>query len=286
VSLHIVALYLTKRVRDCQAPLRQVDRGASSRVLWRVLRRVLLLLVGGAGALRARQPPPPPTTQAAPAPAPAAIHWWQGAAVLGAIGLATALDQPTERYVQEERSAAGDHVAAVARRMGQPEVFATVAGGVVAAGLVTGRPALRRAGERVATSLILAGVGVTAIKLAVGRGRPSQGADADDVHPFSGAESFPSGHTTMAFALATALADEIRRPGATIALEAAAAATAWSRVNDNKHWLSDVLAGASLGVASSQLVEGRWTVFHLHPPRFLVTPAAGGVALRASVALP
>lgn len=56
-----------------------------------------------------------------------------------------------------------------------------------------------------------------------------------------------------------------------------AARTGWSRLNDNKHWLGDVLAGAGVGIASAQLVEGRWTVLHLHPPVVLAAP--GGIAL-------
>ena len=82
-----------------------------------------------------------------------------------------------------------------------------------------------------------------------------------DLKPFSGADAFPSGHTTMAFALATSLADELRRPWVTVGLMTAAAGTGWSRVNDNKHWLSDVVAGTALGVTAAQLVERRWTVF-------------------------
>ena len=73
----------------------------------------------------------------------------------------------------------------------------------------------------------------------------------------------------MAFALATSLAAEIHRPWATALLYAGATGTAWSRLNDHKHWLSDVLAGATVGITSAKLIEGRWRIFGLDPPEFL-----------------
>jgi len=65
----------------------------------------------------------------------------------------------------------------------------------------------------------------------------------------------------MAFALATSLAEEIHRPWATAVLYAGATGTAWSRLNDHKQWLSDVLAGATVGFTAAKIVEGRWRIF-------------------------
>jgi membrane-associated phospholipid phosphatase len=203
--------------------------------------------------------------------APHAIRWWEGAAVLGGIATATALDAPLQRYVQGHRAPAGDRVASLLRRGGQPEVFATVPVGLFLTGLVTHRPALTRASERIAASLALAGAVSTAGKFAFGRARPSDGGDSDDWHAFSHYQSMPSGHTTMAFAFATSLGNEIHRPWASAGLLALAAGTGWSRVNDNKHWFSDVLAGAAVGVTSAEIVDGRWRVFHLRAPAVLVS---------------
>ena len=205
--------------------------------------------------------------------APHAIRWWEGAAVAGGIATATAFDASLARYARHHRSPTGDHLASVLRRGGQPEVFATLPVGLLLTGLVTHRPALTRAAERMATALALAGAVSTAGKFAFGRSRPSDGGDPDDWKAFSHYQSMPSGHTTMAFAFATSLANEIHRPWASAGLLTLAAGTGWSRVNDNKHWLSDVLAGAAVGVTSAELVDGRWRLFHLRPPAVLVGPA-------------
>jgi membrane-associated phospholipid phosphatase len=85
----------------------------------------------------------------------------------------------------------------------------------------------------------------------------------------------------MAFALATSLADEIHRPWATVGLYTMATGVAWSRINDNRHWLSDVAAGALVGITSAKLASGRWRVFNLHPPSVLVAPSGMGLGWSA-----
>ncbi len=210
-------------------------------------------------------------------PEPAVIQWWQGAAVVGGIGLVSALDESVQRSMQQQRSPSSDRFAALTRHMGQPEVFATVPGALFLAGVLTQQPTLRRSGERVAASLALAGAVTVGGKFLVGRLRPRQFGEPYNSKPFSGADAFPSGHATMAFALATALADEIHRPWATVGLFTAATGTAWSRLNDNQHWLSDVVAGAVVGITSAQFIEGRWTLFHLRPPAVFRSHGRSGI---------
>lgn len=211
------------------------------------------------------------------------MEWWEGAAALGGLLALSALDQPVQRYIQAHRSAGADALAGGVRHMGQIEVFGTVPVGMALVGFATHRPGLVRGSLRVASSLVLAAAISTAGKMSLGRMRPSSERDADDFKPFSGSESFPSGHTTMAFALATSLAHEIRQPWATAGLLTLAAGTGWSRLNDNQHWLSDVLAGAAVGVTSAKLIDGKWRVFHVRPPSLLV--GTRGPVLGWSVAL-
>lgn len=207
------------------------------------------------------------------------VRWWAGAAALGGLAVTSAFDEALQHATQEARTPTGDRLAAVARRMGQPEVFATIPAALFLGGLVSHRPEVRRAGERIAASLLLAGALAVGTKAALGRVRPFASEEPYDFRPFSGADAFPSGHTTMAFALATALADEAGRPAVTLALFLAASATGWSRLNDNKHWLSDVFAGAALGITSARLEERRWTVLHFHirPPIVLAMGARMGI---------
>lgn len=211
---------------------------------------------------------------------PTVLRWWHGAIAVGGLSALLLLDGSSQRFFQGDRSAGGDDFARTMRRGGQPEVYGTVTLGLVAAGLLSGDANLTRSGGRLAATLALAGATTTLAKLALGRPRPSESLDADGYVPFSGQDAMPSGHTSMAFALATALADDIQDPLATVGLYAFATGVGWSRMNDNRHWLSDVVGGAALGVTSAKLVNGRWRIFGLRPPGVLLGPSHAGLAWR------
>lgn len=67
--------------------------------------------------------------------------------------------------------------------------------------------------------------------------------------------SFPSGHTACAFASAEFMRQEYKdvSPWYGVAGYAAAASTGFLRMYNNKHWLSDVVAGAGIGIMSTKL---------------------------------
>jgi membrane-associated phospholipid phosphatase len=80
-----------------------------------------------------------------------------------------------------------------------------------------------------------------------------------DVH-FSGAEvgdpySFPSGHATTAFALATSLSLRYPRPAVYIPLHLWALFVAYGRVYLGVHYPSDVLVGGAIGSGTAVLVH-------------------------------
>lgn len=68
--------------------------------------------------------------------------------------------------------------------------------------------------------------------------------------------SFPSGHTTMAFTYTTVLCNEFKDTSPVLAYSgyAFAITTGAFRMINNKHWLSDVLAGAGIGILVTELV--------------------------------
>lgn len=74
--------------------------------------------------------------------------------------------------------------------------------------------------------------------------------------------SFPSGHTTVAFAAATVYAMEYKeRPWVGIVAYTAASAIGLSRITENKHWITDVVSGAALGYLSGRLVVNNYHRF-------------------------
>jgi len=90
-----------------------------------------------------------------------------------------------------------------------------------------------------ATSAIIAnGLCTYGIKFITGRMRPD-GANR---------RSFPSGHTSSSF-LAATIADDLYGSKIGVPAYLLAGLTGLSRIHDNKHYLSDVIFGASLGIA-------------------------------------
>jgi membrane-associated phospholipid phosphatase len=248
----------------------------------RVLAFFVGLLAVAPGAISAQAVDTlPELPAAAPAPSEHVIQWWHGAAAVGGLSLLMLVDHPVQRFAKHNSGTGADNVATIVRHFGQPEVYGTVTVGLLAAGLVTGRHEVTRSGGRLALSLAIAGVATQAGKTAFGRPRPEQSLDADGYSPFSGQASLPSGHTAAAFALATSLADDIHKPWATVGLYGMATAVGWSRINDNRHWLSDVAAGALLGITSAKLASGRWRIFGLRAPSIIASPQGAGLGWHA-----
>lgn len=192
------------------------------------------------------------------------------------------------------------NTAAVFRNTGQPGVLL---GGLsaYAIGRVTHRPALASAGLRVTEAIVVAGTLTGVGKVAAGRSRPfvTAGLNSSDFKWWRGRRegftSMPSGHTSAAFAAASALAVEWRASwpaSAKVAvplLYTGASLVGLSRLYNDKHWASDVMAGAALGTLSGGVVA-RWGRAHpnnrverwLLPVR--VSPAADG-AFRLGLSL-
>lgn len=244
-------------------------------------RRLFIVPLLLAGTLNAQAVPdgaPAPPTAVAVRPPPASLGLLPVGLGLGAVALLSVVDEPLRDALQDHRTAGGDDLARAFKHFGEPVAYLPVALGTVAVGLVAGKPAVTRAGGRIAGSLLVAGFATNLIKPVVGRRRPNGGQGAYDFAPFSGQDSWPSGHTTMAFALAASVSDEVHSLPVTVALYGAATMTAWSRMNDDRHWLTDVVTGAAIGVVSAKVINGRLRVFGIGGPRFLLAPGRLGVA--------
>lgn len=97
-------------------------------------------------------------------------------------------------------------------------------------------------------------------KIIAGRERPDnlQGEGPFAIKgPFYGS-SFPSGHTTAAFSVASVIATQYRETKwVPVAAYSVASLVGLSRIYDNKHWLTDVIGGAAIGTLVGNLVSHR-----------------------------
>ena len=119
-----------------------------------------------------------------------------------------------------------------------------------AAGLISGSDDIRTTGRLLCESLIISGTGIIVMRYLAGRVRPYYEKGPWEFRSFQTSnefQSFPSGHTSVAFAISTVLAERIDNIWARVGFYSMATLTAYARVLNNQHFLSDVVWGALLG---------------------------------------
>lgn len=209
-----------------------------------------------------------------------------GAAIIGgALLLDAAMDDAVPQGGGKELEGLSDAL----NHGGRPQYAIVLLGGAWGVGRLAERSDVAQAALHVTAALAAGGAANGLLKYSVGRERPSTTGDPLRFRPFNAEnrwQSFPSGHTVVVFSLASAVAEEARRPWVTALAYGGAAAVGWSRIYDDKHWTSDVAGGALIGI-----LAGRGTIRLLHrgaddddaadPPALTVAP--GVIAVRISV---
>jgi membrane-associated phospholipid phosphatase len=183
------------------------------------------------------------------------------AMLVGTAALGGAISLFDSRLSLDARRVGGDD-------MSVPSTIGAFVGGPVplalgaalyATGRARGDGFVENTGREVMRAVLASGALTAFAKGTVGRARPfAAPGDPDVFSPGRGftngsLASFPSGHTSAAFATATVLARELntahpggRWPTNTL-LFGGATFVGFSRVYERQHWPSDVVAGAALG---------------------------------------
>jgi membrane-associated phospholipid phosphatase len=179
-----------------------------------------------------------------------------------AVGVTAAFDDRVRTYVQDHSGAGSRDLANRLRPLGSWQGAALMVA-FLGVGELAGSANLAATGaDGIEATLFATGLVTPFIQTVVGRERPSAGQGPHSFQPFSGAASFPSGEVTQAFALAsvvTAHSDSVVLRSVVWGL---AGVVGWERIALDRHWASDVVAGALIGSA-----VGRWVVHRQEPSR-------------------
>lgn len=174
-------------------------------------------------------------------------QWLAAPAALVVLGAMSGFDDEAAQLARDSQGPVPDAFFRIVEPIGA-EVSVGLIGGIYVGGWVLDAPALREAAvEAAAASIVAAGVVTPILKEAFGRHRPNEGLGPYEFEPFGGAKSFPSGHTTQAFALMSVLAAHSPRTAVDVLLYGIAASVGVARIYHDDHFLTDVLGGAAIG---------------------------------------
>jgi membrane-associated phospholipid phosphatase len=209
---------------------------------------------------------------------PPPLFTWRDGVLAGGFVVATILTRPIDKRAAvslqdslRQKNSIYQKSAAIVRNIALPG--STIIGPTMyAAGRLAHNDKLAQVGLYGTEALVVGALTGTLLKDTFGRARPfvdTTGPNPDDwqlLRGFHGGESyrsFPSGHSTAAFAAAAAVSAETSRwwPELTYfgigpILYGGAAAVGLSRMYNNRHWASDVITGAMIGTfAGTKMVR-------------------------------
>ncbi len=172
--------------------------------------------------------------------------------------LVMANDANIKNWFQQNRNSTTNQAAKGFQIIGNGSYCFPAMGALYLGGLIFKQPKIQYTGLQAFKSLVIAGGITEVIKIVAERERPVQnnnpylfhGIDKPSVY-----NSFPSGHTCDAFAMASVISSNVKNKWWNIPIYAIATGVGLSRINDDKHWASDVMMGAAIGYGVGKIIS-------------------------------
>ncbi|MCU4164464.1 phosphatase PAP2 family protein [Carboxylicivirga caseinilyticus] len=181
--------------------------------------------------------------------------------------LSFAIDEPIQRYLQNNQNDFADGIAEGANFFGEKLLILPAVGLSWGAGYVLKNDKLRYTSWNAIKSIAVTALSTEMIKISVGRARPFVNEGSFAYSPFSNEDQFkslPSGHVSLAFAAFTPFAESYSRW-----LYVIPASVAYARMYKNKHWFSDVVLGGGIGFISGWIFT--------HHPKSKIQVSSNGI---------
>jgi len=212
---------------------------------------------------------PPPATSDSSDLVP--LFSWRDAAIGVGFGIATVVLFQVDRHVAVQFQDEVTQANLFLKNVTKPSEYLAwpgsllIEGGLYAVGRMGDHRRMAEVGWHSTEAIMVAVATTNVLKKVVGRARPYVSLDPHDFKLFGGMgaghdrSSFPSGHTTTAFAFAAAVASESRTKWPKqwwsawlipVGVYSGATVVGISRMYHNAHWASDVALGAAIGTFS------------------------------------
>lgn len=205
---------------------------------------------------------------------------WQnfGLATLAVVGTAALVDRPLRDEMRRHNG--NSRLMRDVERFGAQYSLGVLGGFFLAGTLGDNDKALIVAQDGLTASIIASGIVTPVIKYAAGRSRPSQNPGVHHFRPFSGAASFPSGHTTQAFAVASVISAHYDQTWIKCTSYSVASLVGVARTYHDAHFASDVVAGALIGTLVGQSVVDYNQQRRAGKLALLPDTSSGGIGMR------
>lgn len=211
--------------------------------------------------------------------------WLKAGLVIGATSGLLLADADIKNFAQKNQSSAGDIFASVGNALGNPLFTVPPLALLYIYCHINDDAKARRTSLLAIESLAISGAFTWSLKIAAQRPRPNTGEspttwNGPSLKSFN--TSFPSGHTTAAFSVASVLAEEYGNNAyVPTIVYGLASLTGLARMYDNKHWASDVFTGAAIGYFVGKAVVKYHTVQGNTSVKILPTLSQQGFGLVA-----
>jgi membrane-associated phospholipid phosphatase len=197
-----------------------------------------------------------------------------GWASVAVVSTAILLDNPLHDKARTQ--AGSSKFMLTIERFGADYSIGVVGGFFLAGTLNDNDTAMLVAQDSLTASIIASGMITPAIKIITGRSRPYKEVGNNNFQRLSASSpnsSFPSGHTTEAFALASVISAHYEERWIKSSVYTVATLVGIARIYNNAHFASDVLAGAFIGNWVGQSVVAHND--YLRKNNMLILPEAG-----------
>lgn len=188
-----------------------------------------------------------------------------------ASGASSIFDQRVQNYFGAERRA--EWIGTTGNIIGNPVTIGAAAGALFFVSYKTPNQRFRAMSFDLAQGFLVDLGTTAALKAAIRRERPDG----------SNNLSLPSGHASATATAATIVSHYY--PKATIPAYLVAAFTGFSRIEKNRHWLSDTVAGAVQGIIIGRTVVKGRSIFRAGRFEWFPSVSSRGVVVNASVRL-
>jgi len=168
-------------------------------------------------------------------------------------------DAKIQKWVLDHRTDSTNSIGDKVTELGFGKYTPVLIGGMYLYGHFAEDGKMRKTALLSVESFVLTGIFTQVLKYSTHRHRPDTG---DPPHTWDGPSldrsgstmSFPSGHASSSFAIATVIASEYDNYLVPPLAYSVAAITALNRVSHNAHWSSDVFVGSAIGYFTGKAV--------------------------------